>query len=286
MALRILRFDDGDTFLARAGDFLLDREALHNLVYSIAADAGGGHPPYLATVERGGEVVLAAVRTPPHNLVLSRAADSAAVEALARDLNGERQTPPGVHAPRDEAATFAELWSGLAGCRTRARMAQRVHQLTRAIPPTGTPGALRRGTVDDAALLHAWGSAFVAEALAGEPFDADAWVARQTGSRHHGVFLWEVEGEPVAMTSYTRATPHGIRISGVFTPPTSRGRGYASACVAGVNTQLLERGFRTTFLFSDLANPNAHRIYERIGYRPMGNVNVHAFSYADYREGG
>jgi hypothetical protein len=65
MQLRVLRFDDGDAFVARAGSFLLEREALHNLIYSIGAEAGSDPPPYLAAVERAGEIVLAAVRTPP-----------------------------------------------------------------------------------------------------------------------------------------------------------------------------------------------------------------------------
>jgi predicted GNAT family acetyltransferase len=204
--------------------------------------------------------------------VLSRAADPAALEVLARDL-----TPPGVHGPRDEVAAFVELWTGLAGCRARARMAQRVHQLTKPAPPREVPGSVRPATSGDGALLHAWATAFVEEALPGEPFDANAWVSNRIGSRGRGVFLWQVEGEPVAMCSYTQATPYGVRISGVFTPEAARGNGYASACVAEANLQLLERGFRTTFLFSDLANPTAHRIYERIGYRSMGNVNVHTF---------
>jgi predicted GNAT family acetyltransferase len=277
MQPRVLRFDDGDAFAARAGAFLLEREALHNLVYAIGADAASDPPPYLAAVERAGEIVLAAVRTPPHNLVLSRSADPAALEAVARDLLSERQTPPGVHGPRDEAAAFVELWTGLAGCQARARMAQRVHQLTSPTPPEGVAGSARRATAEDGALLRAWATAFVEEALPGEPFDANAWLANRLGSRRRGVLLWEVEGEPVAMSSYTQATPYGVRISGVYTPERLRGNGYASACVAEANVRLLERGFRSTFLFSDLANPTAHRIYERIGYRSMGNVNVHTF---------
>ena len=65
------RFDDAATFLGRAGDFLLAREAEHNLLLGICAelrrrpDYYGGDPPYLATVEAGGAVVAVAVRPPP-----------------------------------------------------------------------------------------------------------------------------------------------------------------------------------------------------------------------------
>ena len=50
------------------------------------------------------------------------------------------------------------------------------------------------------------------------------------------------------------------------TPPRYRRQGYASALVAELSERLLaERRF--CFLFTDLANPTANRIYEQIGYR-------------------
>lgn len=284
MSLRVTRFEDSDAFLARAGGFLLEREALHTLVYSIAAEARGHPEPYLVAVEHDDAIVLAAVRTSPHNLVLSRSTDEAALEVLARDLRNVGQTPPGVHGPKQEAAEFVELWTGIGGCRTRARMAQRIHQLTSVSPPEGVEGSAREAVAADIELLKSWSTAFVEEALPGETHDDQAWAARQLGAHDRGVFLWEIDGEPVSMASYSGPTPNGIRIGGVYTPVELRRRGHASACVAALSGHLLAKGFRQLFLFTDLADPTGHRIYERLGFRPMGNVNVHTFTYGSFQE--
>jgi len=80
-----------------------------------------------------------------------------------------------------------------------------------------------------------------------------------------GVSLWE-DGRPVSLASFGNPTPNGIRIGPVYTPPEYRRRGYASALVAELSERLLA-GRRFCFLFTDLANPTANRIYEQIGYR-------------------
>ncbi len=38
------------------------------------------------------------------------------------------------------------------------------------------------------------------------------------------------------------------------------------------------RGRRYCFLFTDLANPTANRIYQQIGYRPVRDVDEYTFS--------
>ena len=52
----------------------------------------------------------------------------------------------------------------------------------------------------------------------------------------------------------------------MYTPPELRGRGYATALVAQLSSQLLAEGRRFCFLYTDLANPTSNAIYERIGY--------------------
>lgn len=94
-------------------------------------------------------------------------------------------------------------------------------------------------------------------------------VVRGAGDRltseRAGFVLWD-DGGRVSLAGFGGRTPNGIRIGPVFTPPELRGRGYASALVAGLSSDLLSHGRRFCFLYSDLANPTANRIYERIGY--------------------
>jgi len=93
------------------------------------------------------------------------------------------------------------------------------------------------------------------------------------------LFLWEDgPGRPVSLAGCAGRTPNGIRIGPVYTPTELRGRGYASALTAALTQALLDGGRRFCFLFVDVANPTSNRIYERIGYRPVTEVDEWRFS--------
>jgi hypothetical protein len=63
----------------------------------------------------------------------------------------------------------------------------------------------------------------------------------------------------------------------VYTPPERRGRGYATSLVAQISQQLLASGRQFCTLFTDLANPTSNSIYQKIGYRPVGDYTVYRF---------
>jgi hypothetical protein len=103
----------------------------------------------------------------------------------------------------------------------------------------------------------------------------DRWIA----GRGRTLYLWE-DGEPVSLCGVGGPTPNGIRIGPVYTPPASRGRGYASALVAAVSQAALDAGRRFCFLFTDAANPTANHIYQQIGYEHVRDVLVYDFERA------
>lgn len=77
MTLRL--FDGAAAFLDVVGPPLLEREAENALILGVAAAVRDGRrygpaPPLFACVVDGEDVVAVAVRTPPYNLLLSRAA--------------------------------------------------------------------------------------------------------------------------------------------------------------------------------------------------------------------
>jgi predicted GNAT family acetyltransferase len=104
--------------------------------------------------------------------------------------------------------------------------------------------------------------------------DLDTIRRRITRGR---IWIWEDEhGERVHLTG-ANAPAYGVaRIGPVYTPPERRGRGYASAAVAGVSQAILDGGARAC-LFTDQANPTSNKIYEALGYRAvvdMANLRV------------
>lgn len=288
--MELHRCDDLHAFERRARAFLVAREAEHNLMLgTLSTLASGRHvyvpPHYFGVVEREGAVVAAAMRTPPFDLVLSLIDDPAALPLILEDVRavyGPDLT--GVLGPRGPADELARRWTERTGVPHRLLMAERIHRLTAVRPPAGVRGAVRPATADDLPLLVEWMSSFHAEASEPAP---RGLVERQVagilaGERWRGLRLWVDEGRVVSMTGFMGPTPRGIRIGAVYTPPERRGRGYASACVAATSQEMLDAGRAVCFLFTDLANPTSNRIYARIGYEPVVDVDHFRFG-AGYR---
>ena len=272
-------------FYERAERHLLRHEACHSLMLGIAGQLVE-HPklfreePYLATVEERGEVIAAALMTPPHNPVLSLGFTQEGLWLLAEDLHRSYPTLPGVLGPVDAARSFAETWKDLSGQPYRIKRDQRVHRLEKVIPVAGVPGSLRRATEADRDLLTEWFVAFGKEALdeATDPEAAAQSVNAYLTTEGMGLYLWEDE-EPVSMAGRSRPTPNGTTVNYVYTPPEHRKHGYASACVAVLSQLLLDEGYRYCFLFTDLANPTSNRIYNAIGYKPVCDVGEYEFGH-------
>ena len=266
--MKVDRIDDPRAFLEEAGPLLAEDEARHNLIFGLAGtlrDRPQVYPDFrLWLVRDGDELVGAALRTPPFNLVLARPRDDAALNALAEAIGEEL---PGVVGALPEVDRFAHAWSESKGVEARTHRAQGVFALEDVEPVANAPGTMRDATDDDLPLLVDWYLAFTAEAL-GEQADAsqlEEMVHHRLAADNAGLVLWE-DGETVSLAGFGGQTPNGIRIGPVYTPPEHRNRGYATALTAELSQRLLDSGRRFCFLYTDLANPTANRIYERIGY--------------------
>ena len=273
--MHVERFDDAAAFLAEAEPLLLADEARHNLIFGIAGTIRDSPDIYplrsLWVVRAGGAVVAAALRTPPFNLALARPESHHALGALVDEISEEL---PGVTACVPEADEFAELWAARTGALPRTNMRQGVYALEEVQPLSAVPGSARVATADDRELVLRWWIAFGEEVLhEGGPGreNADAMVDHRLAAANRGILLWEDGGEVVSLAGWGGATPNGIRVGPVYTPPELRGRGYATGLTAELSQGLLdgrlfEGGRRFCFLYTDLANPTSNAIYERIGY--------------------
>jgi uncharacterized protein len=260
---------DPAAFLDAAGPLLLDDEARHSLILGLTGllrDQPGRFAEWrLWLVRDGGRALAAALRTPPYRLVLARPESEAALEALVEGVGEEL---PGVVGAEPEVERFAALWARRHGVHAQRGMRQGIYALERLRPVPAAPGRARPATAPDVPLLLDWWQAFEAEALAEpapEPESARRGIEQRLAAEDGGLRIWE-DGGPVAFAGYGGATPSGIRIGPVYTPPALRRRGYASALVAGLSAELLAAGRRFCFLYTDLANSTANGIYRRMGY--------------------
>jgi len=285
--MRLIEHESVDSFLASVEGRLMAEEERNSLILSIAGRLKTGatygeESPLLHTVEEEKGLLAAALRTPPHNLVIHcEEGRPDALEAVVERVLELDPDLPGVIGIAETAGRFARIWAERTGEAAVKAMSERLYSLRRVIPPVGVPGRMREAGKDDFDLLIEWFGAFHAEATPDQPLiDPERIVERFMAFGR--VAIWDDEG-PVSMAGSSRGTSNGATISAVYTPPEQRGNGYASASVAALSKDLLEEGKSFCTLFTDLSNPTSNKIYQRIGYRPVVDYAVYSFALAERR---
>ena len=279
--MKLQRFGNPVEFCDRAEPYLLQNEVAHNLPLrlckSFREDNYHLKPSYLAVVEQTGEIVAVAIRTPPFPFVLSNVKDFGAIAVLAQDVQTVEPELSGVNAPQLVADKFADVWQQLTNRIPHLHMAMRIHQLTTVQPVVLPNGTLRLADHHDRALLTRWYIDFQQEALQESPelTTAEAWAERQIG--YQTIYFWQVNDRTVSVASGFPASPNIAVINFVYTPPELRKQGYATACVATLSQHLLDQGYQSCALFTDLANRTSNKIYRAIGYQPVCDWNQYRF---------
>jgi len=259
---------DPARFLQRARILLEEFEAENNLLLGVSSWLAAhpeqiGQEPPCFTVEENGEALAAAMMTPPHNLVLTRARRDALIE-IADKILTEQIHLPGVNGPTETSQTFVEIWNSRTGRRFRVHKSLRLYQAQQVVRPLPLNGRLRLAQDSDVNTLHDWVQGFNADI--GEPQTADdASKALQRFLADRRLYVWE-DKVLCSTAAWSGPTPHGGRISLVYTPPELRRKGYATACVASLSKALLDSGKTFCCLFADLSNSTSNRLYQRIGY--------------------
>lgn len=219
--MNVERPADAATFLGHAGPLLLEHEARHNLLLGLAAtirDHPDVYPDHRLWIVRDGEIVGAALRTPPHKLVLARPRADRALDALVSALDEDL---PGVVAAVPEVDAFVERWERRRPIEPRRVFSQGVFSLERVNPVAPAPGRAREATPVDRSGLLGWLAAFAIEALHDGGPDEEQTVQivdRRIAAADAGFLLWEDGGEAVSLAGWGGPTPKGIRVGPVLHP--------------------------------------------------------------------
>lgn len=252
--------------------FLEKNEVENHLFLGVLASAPEGTRPILAEID--GQIAAACVFV-ERNLVAG--GETRFVPNLLEQWQGD---VPGLVARADLAEAWAEGWAARRGCEALVAYKQRIYQLETVIEPLPVQGVLRPAGPNDVDQLASWIEGFQLEALTHEPVDREAIRAGAVHrSKGNLTYFWEVKGQPVAMAALARPTRNVIGVNLVYTAPEWRGRGYASALVAGVSREGLSRGHRLCALYTDLDNETSNRVYLKLGYRPVCDSRLYLFRY-------
>ncbi|MEU6508674.1 GNAT family N-acetyltransferase [Streptomyces sp. NPDC046942] len=274
--------DDLDEFLARAGDFLSSRPALHTVPLSVTEalrrrgpHAFGAEDPVFGILDDG-TVRAVLVHTPPFHLHVTTLTPGEA-DALATRLAEQAHPVPGLSGPRETAEAFAAAWQRRSGTAGTLAQRQRLYRLDELTAPEPRPeGRARIAGPADRELLIRWKLAFDGDTGHGPGQDPAGWADARIA--YGGITLWETpDGTPVSLAGVTPETAGQVRVAPVYTPAELRGRGYAGAVTAEVSRAAREAGTAEILLFTDLANPTSNGLYQRIGYRPVADFAVWRF---------
>lgn len=281
--MRAEEYRNAEEFHRRVETFLCEAEAENCLIIGVlnALRKQWQEDARLFLVSDKDTIRMAATITPPRQLLVTRA-EKPEQEALAHHLTGSGFEIPGVQGEADVAESFARIYAAAKNLPVTQGMAMRIFSLDKARPRPAAPGKIRIAVETDVPLLTEWRAGFARDAHLRDANPQHELQARNAVIEGRQ-FLWD-DGGPVSMACLTGETPHGRRISGVYTPPQNRRRGYATSLVSALSQHLLDSGKRFCFLYTDLSNPTSNSIYAKIGYRPICDSTTYFFSEEKSRD--
>ncbi|MGW7341411.1 GNAT family N-acetyltransferase [Streptomyces sp. NPDC054808] len=280
--------EDVDDFLARAGNFLRSRAALHNtpltdlekLRVRKAADHEAASGVF-GRLESAGEVRAVFYLTARGRLGLTPL-PAGQTEVLAARLAALGHCPAHVVADHDTAGAFAESWQRYTGAASVLFWRTHLYRLGTLTPPQPSPAGRGRLTGGrDREQVVRWCREFcvdVGERSSLDMIDAGSWEESRFGDRRFT--FWETpEGIPVSMAASTPVVGGMVRVDPVYTPAHLRGRGYAGAVTAEASRAAQAAAATDVVLFTDPGNPTSNALYQRLGYVRVADFAGYRFSY-------
>jgi GNAT superfamily N-acetyltransferase len=262
---------DAVTALDRARSFLEARPVEHNILLTILAqDVQRPHRARYWWAQDHDEVCGFALSSPRDYYVALAPAPARVIDALATAIAGDAEsdgvTPLGVIAEAGTASRFAAEWADRAHVGVEPTEVQRLHQLVTPIASPEVSGSLRHGTAADFPTLLEWARGFRADTGHVGTTDDETLLRRNLADDR--LYVWE-DGGPRTMASLSVSACNVARVQWVYTPPSARRRGAASAAVAAVSSRALELGASTCVLVTQMSNPTSNAIYRAVGYEPV-----------------
>lgn len=284
MTYRSSFYQNPADFLDRTLKTLAKDETKNNLILGLALRLKENPQAYsklsplmLSVSDENGKLCALGLMTLPFAMVVqSEPLNQEALEVLALDLQLEGWELPGVNGEAEVSDAFARIWQSKTKQKAELIERLRAYELRELKEIDYPAGKMRIAEEKDAQMACHMLNAMQAESVPGPRRELTVEGSLES-IRKQQSFFWEVEGEIVASLLAKRPQIKGICISGVYTLPEHRRKGYARALVAEASKEMLRRGYEFTNLFTDLDNPTSNKIYQEVGYRPV--CDYHLFSF-------
>ena len=198
--MEVEHFVSAEGFLENTRAELESNEAANSLMLGLCGrlvappERFGAAPCLKAVVDEQG-LVLAALMTPPHNLVVygHRGDLREGARALVRSLLRGSWEVPGTLGSGEAAAVVAEAWAEGTGSRYNLDQRLRVYELREVMVPVPERGRLRLATEEDVELAAGWHYGFHSE-IFGQTDKSGPCEWRKRGSRRGISFCGRMGG--------------------------------------------------------------------------------------------
>ncbi|PEQ09092.1 GNAT family N-acetyltransferase [Bacillus toyonensis] len=248
--------------------FLEKNEQENNLMLGILQIAQ--EPTFMGVAKRGEEITVVFLQTEEKIQMIVATSENSEVDIvkLAKELSKVYPDIPGLIGNKEIVQKLAEEIAVLENKKTNVVMKQGVYGLQQIKKKWNEDGIFREITNDELPLIEKWIYQFCEDVK----LPTTKEEAEQTAHiliTNNRLFGLEVDGKLVSVAAKTRPTTNNITVNFVYTPKEARKKGYASNCVAALSQRMLDEGYKTTILYTDLANPTSNKIYQEIGYEQI-----------------
>jgi predicted GNAT family acetyltransferase len=272
---------DFEAYAERTDALLTSSPAEHTVPLTVIETVRAGRrwsdePMLFGWYEEAGDVRGAVFRTPPFEWLLALVPEEATTE-LVTTLRAANVDVPGVNGDSAGVGRFATAWTAATGQRATTTLALDLYELGTLRHPDPPPAGRARAAEDaDLDVAVRFFTGFQDEAPT-HSIDVLPLVRERIDDRR--LWLWEDGAGVVAsLAARTPAVAGVARIGPVYTPPEHRRHGYATAVTAACTADALARDAERVVLYTDIADPSANAMYQRIGFRPIGGRRVVRFT--------
>ncbi|MFD6509189.1 MULTISPECIES: GNAT family N-acetyltransferase [unclassified Bacillus (in: firmicutes)] len=248
--------------------FLEKNEQENNLLLGVLQVAQ--EPIFMGVAKRGEEITVVFLQTEEkiQMIVANSEISEVDIVKLAKELTKVYPDIPGLIGNKKNVQKLAEEVAVLENKKTNVVMEQGVYALQQVKKKWNEEGIFREINSDELPLIEKWIYQFC-EDVKLPTTKEEAKQTAHTLITNNRLFGLEVDGKLVSVAAKTRPTTNNITVNFVYTPKEARKKGYASNCVAALSQRMLDEGYKTTTLYTDLANPTSNKIYQEIGYEQI-----------------
>jgi predicted GNAT family acetyltransferase len=180
-------------------------------------------------------------------------------------------TLPGVSGEPKTTERFAQLYSQANHLQYESTMTIESYFCTDPKKPLNVKGTMQQATRKNLAIVAEFLAGF-SEGAYGVRVNPEAKILDAKRMIETGdLYIWFVDDKPVSMAYIAHRSARYSRLNAVYTPPSCRKKGYASALVAELCSVLLSEDL-VPMLYADLKNPDSNKVYRNIGFVERGKI--------------